>query len=115
MKARFSDQYGNEVIYKLFDTELGHAFERLLPMTVELQKTGSNERSFLAPKRLNTFGANLAPGGEEVLCYHVPWQQIVLYFDGYSQYEDMYEIGMPIFTEGSIRNMRGPVLIEEIY
>lgn len=115
MKVRFSDQHGNEVVYKLYDTELGHAFERLLPITIKLEKTGANERSFMSPKRLNTFGANIAPGGLEALCYHKPWQQIILYFDGYNQYEDMYELGQLLYQVGSVRNLRGPILVEEIY
>lgn len=115
MKVKFSDQYGNDVTYHLHDTELGHAFERMLPLTVYLNKSGSNEFSFSSPKKLNTFGAQTAPGGLEGLCYHQPWNEIILYYRGYNQYEDLYELGMPIDGHGAVRNFRGPVLIEEIY
>lgn len=114
MKIKFSDQYGNDVTYHIHDNELGRALTRMLPLTIVLHKTGSSELSFVSPKKLDTFGAFTAPGGLEALCYHQPWNEVILYFGGYSQYEDMYEIGVPIAGMGQVRNLRGPVLIEEI-
>lgn len=114
MKVKFSDTYGNDVTYILYDTELGHAFERMLPMTIVLSKIGTTEFSFVPPKKLNTFGAALAPGGAEGLCYHAPWNEIILYYGGYSQYEDLFELGTPIAGQGAVRNLKGPVLVEEI-
>ncbi|MGM9960822.1 MAG: cyclophilin-like fold protein [Allobaculum sp.] len=115
MKVKFSDQFGNEVIYKVDSiSELGHAFCRMLPLTVILQKTGSNEFSFVSPKKLNTFGANTAPGGLEALCYHQPWNEVIIYYGGYSEYEDLFEIGSPISGMENVRNLHGPVFVEEI-
>lgn len=115
MKVKFSDQNGNDVTYVLEDTELGHAFERMLPMTVNIQNLASNEKGFMSPKKLSVFGANLAPGGLEDLCYHKPWNQIILFYGGYSDYEDLYELGHPIAGQGQVRNLKGPVYIEEIF
>ena len=114
MKVKFSDQNGNDVTYHIHDNELGRAFCRLLPMTVKMTKSGSNELQFSSPKRMNTFGATQAPGGLEGLCYHQPWNEILLYYGGYSEYEDLYEIGMPIAGQGAVKYLRGPVLVEQV-
>ncbi len=115
MKVIFSDQNGNDVTYHIHDNELGRAFVRLLPMTVVMTKSGSNELQFSSPKRMNVFGAPLAPGGLEGLCYHQPWNEILLYYGGYSEYEDLYELGTPIKGQGAVRNLNGPILIEQVY
>lgn len=115
MKVKFSDTYGNDATYVLHDNELGHAFERLLPMTVEMNKIGSTELAFTPKKKMSTFGAPLAPGGVEGLCYHQPWNQVILYYGGYSEYEDLYEIGYPIAGQGAVRYFKGPIYVEEIY
>ncbi|MDO4664328.1 MAG: cyclophilin-like fold protein [Erysipelotrichaceae bacterium] len=114
MKVKISDEFGNEVIYKVHDDELSHAFCRMLPLTVVLQKSGSNEFSFVSPKKMNTYDACTAPGGVEALCYHQPWNEILIYYAGYSQYEDLYEIGVPISGNETARNLHGPVFIEEV-
>ena len=115
MKFKFSDSYGNDVTYEIHDSELGHALERMLPLTVILNQIGSSEMSFVPPKKLSTFGAPIAPGGIEGLCYHEPWNEVILYYGGYSQYENLYEIGMLVAGQGAVRNLHGPVKIEEIY
>lgn len=115
MKVKFSDQQGNDVTFVLNESEAAHAFERMLPMTVELTNFASNEKGFYPRKKINTFGAPLAPGGLEGLCYHKPWNQVIIFYGGYSDYEDLYELGYPISGQGQIRNLKGPVLIEEIY
>ncbi|UNT92364.1 hypothetical protein [Allobaculum sp. Allo2] len=50
MKFKFSDSYGNDVTYEIHDSELGHALERMLPLTVILNQIGSSEMSFVPPK-----------------------------------------------------------------
>ncbi len=115
MKIKFSDTFGNDVTYVLNDSEAAHALERMLPMTVTLDQFASNEKGFYPNKKLNIFGAPLAPGGQEGLCYHRPWNQVILAYGGYSQYEGLYELGMPIAGQGAVRNLKGPVLIEELY
>ncbi|MEY8307942.1 cyclophilin-like fold protein [Erysipelotrichaceae bacterium 51-3] len=114
MKVKFSDQYGNDVTYNVPESELGYAFERMLPMTVKMTKTGSREFSFVPPKKMNCFGAQLAPGGIEGLCYHQPWNEIILYYGGYSEYEDLYELGTPICGMGAVRNLKGDVIVEKV-
>lgn len=115
MKFKFADTYGNDVTYEVHDSELGHALERMLPLEVVMTKSGTNEKSFISPRRLSTFGAPLAPGGLEGLCYHEPWNEIILYYGGYSEYEDLYEIGRPIDGQGAVRNLKGTVTITEIF
>jgi hypothetical protein len=115
MKVRMSDEFGNEVIYELYDTELGHGFQRLLPFAVNLQQSGSNERSFTPSRKFDVFDAPLASGGVEALCYHQPWEEVILYYGGYSEYEGLYEIGKPIDGQGAVRYLKNPVYFEEIF
>ena len=114
MKIKISDKIGNDVTFALNESEAAHALERMLPMEVNLQKLSSNETAFSLSKKINTFGAPLASGGLEVLAYHKPWNMVIIAYGGYSDYEDLYELGMPIAGQGQIRNMKGQVLIEEI-
>lgn len=115
MKFKFSDTYGNDVTYEVNDSELGHAFERLLPITVVMTRSGSSELSFMPPKRLSTFGAPKAKDGREALCYHEPWNEIILYYGGYDSNDNVYVIGTPIAGMGAVRNLKGPITIEEIF
>lgn len=114
MKIKFSDEYGNDVTYVIEDTELGHAFERLLPQTVRMNKIGSNEMAFTPSKKLSVFGAELAPGGKEALCYHKTWNEVILFYGGYEPQEGLFLMGDPIKGQGAVRNLKGPILIEEI-
>ncbi|MCF0246470.1 MAG: hypothetical protein HUJ55_06565 [Ileibacterium sp.] len=115
MKIRFKDTKGNDVTYELIESEASLELTRMLPMTVEIQDFHSNEKGFWCPKKLNVFGAPLAPGGLESLCYFKPWNQIVLFYGGYSEYEDLYELGMPVAGQGQVRNLKGQVTIEKIF
>lgn len=114
MKIKFSDQYGNDVTYEIEDTELGHAFERLLPQTVWMNKTGSSQFSFTPAKKLSVFGAKEAAGGKEAICYHKPWNEIILFYGGYQPDEGLYQLGVPVKGQGAVRNLKGPILIEEL-
>lgn len=82
-------------------------------MSVEMLSE-NNAKYFIPDKKLNTFGAPLAKGGTESLCYHSSWNEIILYYGGYKVADDLYEIGRPIAGSGQIRNLRNPVLVDEL-
>lgn len=115
MKIKISDERGNDVTCVLNESEAAHALERMLPMNVHISDYSSNEKGFTPPKKINIFGAPLASGGNEVLAYYRPWNVVMLAYGGYSEYEELYELGIPVAGQGQIRNLRGPVFIEEIY
>ena len=114
MRIRFDDLKGNDVTYEIVESEASLAFSRMLPMTVNIQDLASNEKGFMISKKLNTFGAPLASGGVEALCYFKPWSMIVLMYGGYSEYEDLYELGSPISGQGQVRNLKGLVYVKEV-
>ncbi len=115
MKIKMTDTRGNDVTCVLNDSEAAHALQRMLPLRIELNDYASNEKGFISPKKINIFGAPLASGGQEVLAYYRPWNIIMLMYGGYSEYEELYELGIPTAGQGQIRNMKGEVVIEEIY
>ncbi|WP_273235313.1 cyclophilin-like fold protein [Ileibacterium valens] len=115
MKIKISDTRGNDVTCTLNESEAAHALERMLPLKTSLSDYASNEKGFMPPKKINVFGAPLSNGGTEVLAYYRPWNVVMLIYGGYSEYDELYELGMPVAGQGQIRNMKGEVLIEEIY
>ena len=115
MRIRFDDLKGNDVTYEILESEASLAFSRMLPMTVDMQDLASNAKGFMLSKKLNTFGAPLAPGGLEALCYYKPWGMIVLMYGGYSEYEELFELGTPIAGQGQVRNLKGKVCVDKIY
>ena len=64
---------GGTVVYQLNDSAAADALLAQLPLTVEVEDYGTNEKIFYPPQALDTADAPPAEGGAGTLAYYAPW------------------------------------------
>lgn len=67
-----------------------------LPLSIEVQDHGSNEKIFYPPDELDTTDALPAEGPAGGLAYFSPWGNVVMYYSSYGPYNGLYQLGRAI-------------------
>lgn len=110
---RIRVQFGeNSVIYQLNDSAAAASLYAQLPLTVEVEDFGTNEKIFYPPQELDASDAPLAQGGAGTLAYYVPWGDVVMFYDDYSQNPSLVELGQVVSGEAWIGQMAGTVTVD---
>ncbi len=114
MKVRFVFA-GREMIATLYDNPSARDFASMLPMNLEIDDFGSNEKIAQLPRRLTHEGQE--PFSDERpydLCYYMPWGNLAMFYDDYN-HPGLIRLGR--FEEGyRALHVRGkfPLLVERI-
>ena len=78
----------------------------------EVEDFGTNEKIFYPPQELDASDAPLAQGGAGTLAYYVPWGDVVMFYDDYSQNPSLVELGQVVSGEAWIGQMAGTVTVD---
>ena len=85
-----------------------------LPITVQIDSYGLNEKIFYPARDLDIYSAILANAGDKgVLAYYQPWGDIVMFYDSFEAADGLYELGRAIIGEDYIENLTGEVTVEK--
>lgn len=110
MKIKVSDG-NNEIIFLLNDSSAAKSLYGQLPLTLEVENYGSNEKIFYPPEKLD--GSDVTEGGGQTggLAYFSPWGDVVMYYAPFEAYPGLYVLGEA--TEGSdnIQKLSGTISV----
>lgn len=107
-----SVQFGeNEVIYELNDGTAADSLYEQLPLTIEVEDYGTNEKIFYPPEELDTADSPLAQAGAGTLAYYAPWGDVVMFYGDYNENPSLYELGQVISGGEAVGHMSGTITI----
>ena len=102
------------VVYELHDSTAARELILQLPLEIEVENYGSNEKIFYPPKKLSTDGLKPADYREGTLGYFEPWHDVVMYYDRFSAYPGLYDLGTCVSGLDSIKNLSGTIKISVV-
>lgn len=104
---------GETIVFELNDSQAARDLAAQLPLDIDVENYGGNEKIFYPPRKLNTSGAPLAknvrPGA---LCYYAPWADVVMFYGSFGSAPGLYELGRAVQGAEHIRSLNGSIRIE---
>ena len=111
MKIKVTDG-DNTIIYRLNDTAPAKSLYSMLPMDVEIENYGSNEKIFYPKKDIATKGGQEGSGKAGDLALFSPWGNVVMYYGDFSSYPGLYLLGSAESGSNNVKKLSGKVHIE---
>ncbi|MBG0791405.1 MAG: hypothetical protein H0S80_13015 [Desulfovibrionaceae bacterium] len=107
------DANGNTIVFKLNDSRAATNLFSQLPMTVDVENYGGNEKIFYPPKKLDTAETPLVERAQAgTLAYYAPWGDVVMFYGGFGSAPGLYELGHAVQGGDHIRSLTGAIRIE---
>ncbi|WP_416768752.1 cyclophilin-like fold protein [Sulfurimonas sp. ST-25] len=103
---------GNTTLFQLNDSPAAKALYDQLPLTIEVEDYGSNEKIFYPPKKLPTEGTPPADARAGSLAYYAPWGDVVMFYRAFGKAGGLYELGHAVKGGGHIETMSGVITVE---
>lgn len=100
-----------EMIYALNESRAADDLYAQLPLAIEVQNFGSNEKIFYPPQKLNTDNTPPASGGRGKLAYYAPWGDVVMFYGSFSETSSLYELGEIVSGAENIEKLTGTITI----
>lgn len=102
----------NTIIYALNDSPAAASLYEMLPLSVEVEDYGNNEKIFYPQKSLDTSNTPLAQGKSGTLAYYEPWGDVVFFYGDYNENPGLFELGQVVSGGEFINQMSGTITIE---
>lgn len=102
------------VIYELHDSTAAQDLIAQLPLEIEVEDYSTNEKIFYPTKKLSVDGLQLAQYRQGTLGYFEPWNDVVMYYDRFSAFPGLYDLGTCVSGFDSIKNLSGGVKISVV-
>ena len=102
----------HEVVFALNDTPAAQSLYSQLPLEIELDNYGSNEKIFYPPEKLDGTDAIETSGEAGGLAYFSPWGNVVMYYSAFSQYPGLYVLGEAILGADQIGQLSGMIQVK---
>jgi hypothetical protein len=104
---------GNTIVYELNDSPAARDLYGQLPLSIEVENYGGNEKIYYPPKKLGTANTPLVKKAENgTLAYYAPWGDVVMFYGGFGSASGLYELGRAIKGSEHIRSLSGTITIE---
>lgn len=102
----------HKIIYSLNESSAAQSFYMQLPLEIEVQNYGSNEKIFYPPEELDLSEVSEGSGEAGGLAYFSPWGNVVMYYDSFGQYPGLYLLGEAISGAEEIAQLTGTITVE---
>lgn len=114
MRIRVSDGT-HTVVFALNETSAAQSLYDMLPLSVEVNNYGNNEKIFYPPTTI-TFGDDCIEGDcpAGTLALFSPWGNVVMYYGAASRYSGLYILGTAIEGAEAIGSLSGTITVEKV-
>lgn len=102
---------GKSIVFELNGSRAATELYEQLPMGIEVEDFGNNEKIFYPPKKLDVAGAPPANGGPGTLAYYAPWGDVVIFYDRFGPATGLYELGQAISGIEHIAGLNGEIRV----
>jgi hypothetical protein len=105
---------GNTLVYELNDSPAARDLVAQLPLSIEVENYGGNEKIFYPPEKLTTTDTPLAKDVQAgTLAYYAPWGDVVMFYGSFGSAAGLYELGRVVSGGESIQDLSGTIRIEK--
>lgn len=105
---------GNDIVFELNDCQAAKDLYSQLPMNIDVENYGSNEKIFYPPKKLKTVNTPLVKSASVgTLAYYAPWGNVVMFYGSFGSAAGLYELGRAVQGGEHIRNLSDALHMEK--
>lgn len=104
----------NTTIFELNNSQAAKTLYAQLPLKIDVEDYGNNEKIFYPPEKLDTTDTPMAEGGLGILAYYAPWGDVVMFYDSFTSASGLFELGRSISGFDHIKKMSGVIQIEKV-
>lgn len=105
---------GNDIVFELNDSQAAKDLHAQLPLRIDVENYGSNEKIFYLPKKLHTASTPLVKSASVgTLAYYAPWGNVVMFYGSFGSAAGLYELGRAVQGGEHIRNLSGALHLEK--
>lgn len=105
---------GSMTVFALNDSPAAKALYDQLPLSIDVENYGRNEKIFYPPKQLPTADAPPADARAGTLAYYAPWGNVVMFYADFGTARGLYALGHAVSGAERIKEMSGIVTIERV-
>lgn len=99
---------GSEIVFELNDSQSAKDLYSQLPLNIEVENYGGNEKIFYPPKKLKTDNTPLVKSASVgTLAYYAPWGDVVMFYGSFGSASGLYELGRAVQGSDHIRSLSG--------
>ncbi len=104
---------GKTTVFQLNNSTAARELYAQLPLSIEVEDYGDNEKIFYPPKKLNTAETPKADAKAGTLAYYAPWGDVVMFYKKFGSASGLYELGHAVSGSEHIKGMSGTIKIEK--
>lgn len=104
---------GYTAVFELNNSQASQDLYAQLPLNINVENFGNNEKIFYPPNKLTTQNTSLANAKNGTLAYYAPWGNVVMFYKDFGKASGLYELGMVISGKENIQNFSNSVKIEK--
>lgn len=106
---------GKTIVFELNHSQAAKDLYAQLPLSIDVENYGDNEKIFYPPKKLGTADTPLVKAARlGTLAYYAPWGDVVIFYGNFGSAAGLYELGHAIEGEEHIPTLTGAVRIEAV-
>ena len=113
-QIKVASESGHEIVFELNESPAAQSLYDQLPLSVDVQNYGSNEKIFYPPEKLNTSDPIPAEGPSGGLAYFSPWGNVVMYYSSYGPYNGLYQLGQAVAGAEWIETLSGTLQVTQV-
>jgi len=100
------------IIYQLNDSPSAKSLYEMLPLDIEVENYGSNEKIFYPEETIDTTNGIEGSGEAGGLALFPPWGNVVMYYDSFNSHPGLYIFGEAIEGVDQIKDLSGTIHVE---
>ena len=113
MRIRVTDGV-HTVVYELNDSPSAKSLYAMLPLDIEVENYGRNEKVFYPEQAIDTTDGIEGGGEAGALALFSPWGNVVMYYDSFGAYPGLYLLGRAVEGADQVSRLSGTIHVETV-
>lgn len=113
MQISIRGENDENIIFQLNDSPAAKSLYDQLPISIDVENFGNNEKIFYPPQQLDLTDATMAKGPSGTLAYYAPWGNVAIYYGECGGASGLYALGDAISGVDKIESLSGIIQIEK--
>ena len=102
------------VVYELNDSPSAKSLYAMLPLDIEVENYGRNEKIFYPEQAIDTTDGIEGGGDAGALALFSPWGNVAMYYDSFDAYPGLYLLGQAVEGADQVGGLSGMIHVEAV-